>query len=245
MREGLERHGVDCVLASYDEPVDCDFAVIWGWKQRQVIEKPRHLLVMERGHVGDRMAFTSMGWDGLGGRAKYPQIDDGGVRWRRHFDGLLQDWRSEGGCALVFGQCDGDASLWGVDFREWATGITAVLQARGRWVVYRPHPLMLRNNLRWCPPGAEFSERSLADDLKQAAFAVTFNSTGGVDAVLAGVATVTRDQGSMAWPVTSHSLDEPLAMPDRSGWAHRLSWSQWLPDEIRSGEAWAAVREVL
>ena len=245
MAEGLKQHGVECVLAGYDEPVDCDVAVVWGWKQRKIIVQAKRVLVMERGHVGDRMTFTSMGWGGLGGRAKYPCIDDGGARWREHFDGLMKEWQPGGGSALICGQCDGDASLLGLDFRQWAEGITAALLKRGERVVYRPHPTMLRSNYRWCPVGAEFSERSLADDLKSAAFVVTYNSTAGVDAVLAGAATITRDQGAMAWPVTSHSLDEPLVRPDRSAWAHQMAWSQWLPDEISSGVAWAAVSEVM
>ena len=245
MVEGLKRHGIECVLAEYDEPVDCDAAVVWGWKQRRVTLHARHVLVMERGHVGDRMRFTSMGWGGLGGRARYADGDDGGARWRRYFGGLMREWQPGGGSALICGQCDGDASLWGMDFREWATGITAALRRREEVVVYRPHPLMLRSNLRWCPAGAEFSERSLEDDLRNAAFVVTYNSTVGVDAVMAGRATITRDQGSMAWPVTSHSLDEVIVRPNREAWAHKLAWTQWLPEEIQSGDAWAAVIEVM
>lgn len=46
---------------------------------------------------------------------------------------------------------------------------------------------------------------------------------------------------AMAWPVTAHSLLEPLVMPEREWWAHDLAWTQWSLAELASGEAWAAL----
>ena len=48
---------------------------------------------------------------------------------------------------------------------------------------------------------------------------------------------------SMAWDVTSHDIDAALVRPDRSEWGRRLSYCQWLPEEIESGEAWAHLRK--
>ena len=76
VRAGLERHGIEVEFASTNEPRDCDFAVIWGWKQHAVIDAGRPVLVMERGYIGDRMAYTSMGWNGLDGRALFPHATD-------------------------------------------------------------------------------------------------------------------------------------------------------------------------
>ncbi|KKL47656.1 hypothetical protein LCGC14_2333390, partial [marine sediment metagenome] len=72
IKEGLERHGVQVECAGFDEPRLCDFAVVWGFRQRRVIAAAPQTLVMELGHVGDRAAQTSLGWDGLGGYGRYP-----------------------------------------------------------------------------------------------------------------------------------------------------------------------------
>lgn len=248
MVEGFNRHGITSIIAEYDVPAKGDFAVIWGWKQRAVIERCENfgmpILVMERGHLQPRMEFTSLGWDGLAGRAKYPSPDVCGGRWERHW-GAFEPWRAEGSYALVIGQVRGDASLYGVSFEAWAQSVTDQLILDGHTVRYRPHPLMVRHKELWRPKGAEFSTRSLEDDLSGASVCVTYNSTTGVEAVLAGVPTVTFDRGAMAWPVTTHDLECLPVTPDRAEWVERLACCQWNEDEIRSGEAWEAVSTCL
>ena len=247
--EGLARHGWDVGFARYGEPTgEGELAVIWGWKQPAVIadvrERGGHVLVMERGFVGDRIGtWTSCGLDGLNGRALWPDVDDGGARWRRFHDGLLQPWRSPfDGPVLVCGQVPGDASLYGRDLTGWAVETVAALRALDREVVYRPHPLVVRQGeANWCPPGARLSTAPIADDLARCGGAVTFNSNSGVEAVLAGVPTVTGDEGAVAWPVTSHEVGT-WCRPTREAWAHRLAWCQWTLDEIASGDAWDALR---
>lgn len=250
MREGFDRHGIPHEVAEYNNPRPCDVAVIWGWKQPQIIQRMKEMaapiLVMERGHLQPRMLYTSMGWNGLCNRATYPEVDDDGVRWREFF-GDMEPWHSTavGDYVLLCGQCDGDAALHGVNFRRWAQDVCNDLVAKGIKVVYRPHPFMLRNGVDWCPAGAKFSTETLEHDLRWASYAVTYNSTVATECVLAGVPTVTHDIGAMAWDVTSHGLSEPLVTPDRTEWAHKMAWCQWHPDEIRSGEAWAVVREAM
>lgn len=245
MHSGLERHGITPLVTQRDTATEGDAVIVWGWRQKRVIEHCERtktpLLVMELGHLQDRMHFTSLGWGGLANRGLYPAPDDNGVRFRRLWPKMMKPWR-KGTYVLLCGQCEGDASLAGMDHNKWAQTATAALLRRGERVVYRPHPLQ---NKGWCPLGAERSQDSLSGDLSQASFAVTYNSTVGVEAVMAGVPTVTFDAGSMAWPVTSHSIDDPLTTPDRDEWAHRLAWCQWTPDEIESGEAWATVREAM
>jgi hypothetical protein len=117
------------------------------------------------------------------------------------------------------------------------------LAARGHRVVFRPHPHPRGEWLRL--PDVETSTGTLAEALDGAAFAVTCNSNSAVDAVLAGVPTVTLDYGAMAWDVTSHDLDQPIVTPDRDAWAAWLAGVQWSHDEIRSGTAWASVSRAM
>lgn len=232
MLGGLTRHGIEARLGDYDTPEPCDFAVCWGARQERLFAAGRPLLIMERGHVGDRVAYTSVGWGGLGRRGRYPKAPDGGARWRARFGQLMQPWRYEPGYALVIGQVPGDAALRGLDVEAWARDTLARLDALGWDAGYRPHPLVTP------------SRTTLADQLAGSGLCVTYNSTAGVEAVLAGVPTVTLDEGAMAWPVTSHALAHQR-WPDREAWAHDLAWTQWTREEIARGDAWAALGPIM
>ena len=72
---------------------------------------------------------------------------------------------------------------------------------------------------------------------------VTFNSNTGVEGVLAGVPTVTMDEGAMAYPVTGHKLVD-IVTPDRMAWAYALAWKQWRMEEMFSGVCWDVVSGV-
>ncbi len=229
---GLRHHGVDAVPGAFDEPEPCDFAVVWGLRQRRVFAAGRPVLVMERGHVADRMQMASCGWNGLGRRGLYPTAVDGGARWRRLYGHLMQPWRYDTGYALVIGQVEGDAALRGLDVNAWADETMRHLIDMGWPVVFRPHPLMSK------------VRTTLDEDLRGAGICVTYNSTAGVEAVLAGVPTVTLDPGAMAWPVTSHQLGLKL-WTDREAWAHDLAFTQWGLDEIERGYAWAFLGPLL
>jgi hypothetical protein len=241
--EGLRRHGVEVRPARFNVPTPADLVVIWGWKQRPVIDAAQKrgaaILVMERAHLSPRMEWTSCGLNGLGNRATYAKLEDGGARWREHFGHLEQEWRHINGYTLICGQCAGDASIWGCDFPAWAQAAADAARAAGRDVVYRPHPFAYKHQGdRCCPKGARFSAAPLAKDLAGAAQVVTYNSTAGVETVLAGVPTVATDQGAMAWDMCTHEVGAPLIRPDRTEWMHGLAWTGFLPHEIESGFMW-------
>lgn len=255
MREGMARHGIRVELHPAALPTTADFHVVWGWKRPRIIAAAKAtgspILVMERGHLPDRMAWTSCGWDGLGARGRYPTVEDGGERFRRHWGHLMQPWRpTPDGHVLLLGQVPGDAALYGLrgDFNDWSQRISNDLHAAG-WghIVFRPHPLTVKTNAVRTPNGAVRSENShLADDLGGAAFAVGYNSTALVETVMAGIPSVAMDPvGAMAGSVCMHEIPrrgETLACPDRERWASWLAWCQWSMDEIRSGECWEVVQ---
>jgi len=247
MKAGMERHGIEVQFARFNEPTPADINVVWGYRQDRVHATAQRLLVMERGHLQDRMFWTSCGWGGLGGRATYPKTADGGARWRQHFAHLMKPWKSGGECVVVCGQVPGDAAIYNIDFHAWATRVCGDAGAIfGRPVVYRPHPLSVRlRDGNWHPPSAEVSTRPFAEDLARAMMVVTYNSTAGVEAVLAGVPVVAMDAGSMALPVASRSLEGALCRVDRAAWAHDLAWTGWSMDEITAGTAWEALQACL
>jgi hypothetical protein len=218
LRAGLARHGIKR---------DPHFVAVWGWRTGQAYRAAgREVLVLERGYLGDRFAWTSIGWNGLNGRAEFPQYpDDSGARFRA-LGVPLQPLRPAGDYALIVGQVPGDAALQGRDLRGWYAQ-----QAARDWGVpcrFRPHPLGAKRGPVPVVPGAARLDGPLDDALARAAIVVTFNSNVGVDAMVAGKPVTCDDAGSMIYGV---------APPDREAWAHRLAWRQWSLDEIRSGVA--------
>lgn len=253
MKSGLEAHGIHVDFAAYDKPVPCDFAVVWGAPSRHphVAQSNKNILVMEAGHLGGRaktrLEYTSCGWNGLARRGKYPEIEDGGERWRKYWGHLMQEWKQErGSYALLFGQVKGDAAINGISLHPWMTDLTQQLAHRGYSVRYRPHPVTLwRDKNEWHPVGSRLSRSGLEEDIQGATICLTYNSTAAVESVLAGVPTITYDEGAMAWPVTTHTLGPEPIRPDRTEWAHKLAWCQWTLEEITSGVAWDYLRRVV
>lgn len=239
MAEGLKRHGIKTTVTA-NPPCYTKAVVCWGWRMGLRLKlQGKRVLVMERGYLGDRFAWTSLGWDGLNGLAKFHAPDDGGERFRKHF-GPLQPWKEGGEYALVVGQVAGDASLRGKNLVPWYAQMAALLGDQGHHVVFRPHPRGHSGRMKI--KGAETRTGDLAEALAGAKFVVTFNSNTGVDAVVAGVPAIVMDEGGMAYPVAGHRLGE-IVRPEREAWAHRLAWCQWRLDEMRSGEAWEVVRQ--
>lgn len=249
MKFGLERHGILTTFAAYDSPEPCDFAVVWGSpiKHPRVSESVKRVLVMEAGHIGGRdltrLTYVSCGWNGLGRRGRYPHIFDAGARWSKLYGDFMQPWQIREGYALVIGQVPSDAALYTLKggFEQWAQTQCVALKHEGYAVRFRPHPIAVRNGHITYPTGAEISTRSLADDLADASLVVSYNSTVGVESVLAGVPTITMDEGAMAWDVSGHRLAERIT-PDRSQWAQWLAYTQWNINEITNGVAWDALR---
>jgi len=239
MAAGLERHGIDVELRTSAPGSGGDFAVCWGWRAGAELRRAGlPVLVMEAGHLPNRLEWASCGWNGLGRHGTYPRAQDRGERWERHWGHCVKPWRVSGGYTLVLGQCVGDAALAGLrlPYNLWLEALVEELVALGHRVMFRPHPLARGS---FCPGKAERAGvHSLVSDLSGAGMAVTHNSTAAVEAVLYGVPTVTLDEGAMAWPVSTHDVAFPVEYPDRAAWCTDLAWSQFTENEVESGAAW-------
>ena len=243
--DGFSKHGYECRVIPRESRAKADFYVTWGWRngkaRRQQTNKP--VLVMERGYLDNRFAWTSLGWNGLNNRAIFPDLSDPS-RWRTHFQHLMQEKKPMRGAALIMGQVAGDAALENVSIRTWYIGMARKCFDLGYVPVFRQHPVERSMNIQ--PPvipNVLHSDLSLEMDLKRAGLAITYNSNSAVDAILAGVPAYVADEGSMAWPVRSETLELPT-LPDRAEWAYRLAWKQWQESEIRDGTAIEAVMTV-
>lgn len=217
----------------------------WGWRKGQELRHRGHdVLVMERGYLGDREVWHSLGWNGLNGRATFNESMADPERFRFHHGHRAQPWKDGGDYVLLIGQVPGDMSLAGKDLRKWyADTASEAREHYGLPVVFRQHPVALERGLFMEVPGVEQDAGDLGSALESAAVVVTWNSNTAVDAVLAGVPAITYDRGSVAWEVTGHAIGAEQK-PDREDWLARLAWKQWTLAEMASGEAADCIMEV-
>lgn len=245
---GIRRCGDQAELYSSGQGIEVlrsrpDAIACWGWRNGQIFRsRGANVLVMERAYLADRFTWVSLGWNGLNGRAQWPACPDDGQRWRKYFANLMKPWRSlSDSYALLLGQVPTDQACINVDHEHWLATTAKRLREMSYPVLFRAHP---KGSVRGVPGTASLGgtlEQALAD----AAFAVTWNSNSGVDAIMAGVPTVAMDAGSMVYEVASHTLEPPIVTPDRERWGRSLAWRQWLPQELADGSAWRTVKSVL
>ena len=240
MEAGLKRHGVETTYFGPTEAwPDADFYVVWGWRgAKPLVECGRQVLVLERGYVGDRAYWTSVGWNGLNGRATFPIATDAGIRFDKHFRDLVCPWKwpTAASKILLLGQVPGDAALDNVDQVEWLTQQAASFLNKGYEVRFRPHPQADYVGVLGLP--APLGDLYAA--LDWAGLAIGWNSNSLVDAAIRGVPIVVGDPiGCMASAVRSQGRQWN---PDRAKWFDWLAWTQYSVDELQSGFAWEHVR---
>ena len=240
LAEGAKRHGHAVTVTSDPQNAIGDAYVCWGWRIGALLRKRGcEVLVMERGYVGDREKWSSLGWNGLNGRAtvrwKNPPDAD---RFNKHF--AMAPWKKRPkGYNLIMGQVRGDQALIGVDIMAWYREATETLSRFGA-VAFRAHPGDQESpNI----PGCRVIPGDLDHALAFARMVVTYNSNSGVDAALAGVPVCAVDDGSMAAPIATRYVGEKPIYPDREEWAAALAWRQFRREEFGNGFAWDIIGE--
>lgn len=240
--KGVLAHGLMPQVISGFNPGDCDLAVFWSHHPRTMAIRERQrangldYLVMERGYLGDRKKWTSLGYNGQNGRADFLNVDSPSDRWDRYPKWVEKPWNPGNEYILLIGQVPTDSAVGHINFERWIYETIKHLE----WLIdlpvkFRPHPITEGRYL-----SHHYEKKELIEDLSQATCVVTFNSTAGVDAVMDGIPVIALDRGSMAWPVAGHQLEDIKnpPMPDRSQWLYDLAYTQWTKREIKSGKAW-------
>ena len=245
---GIRAFGDEAVTFENNPPAGVDAAVVWGERKRNRIvgrgfDKP--CLVVERGYLGDRMRiWTSLGWDGLNGHARFNGVHDPD-RFNKHFAADLKPWKENSkGYALIMGQVIGDMSLVNVSIRDWYRDTATELWKAGWDIRFRPHPMSdQKGHERPRVPFSQIAEGSLDEALGGAGLVVAWNSNSLTDAVMAGVPIYAGDRGSMVYELASRDFN-PI-FPEREKRLNEIANCQWEMNELSSGKAWGIVREAM
>jgi len=212
--DGLRRLGVKHRITAERQRIGEGLAILLGTTMWKAVENGPYLLV-DRASFRDPQ-FVSLVRDGHGrlGDHRVPE-NPCPSRWERYAV-PLQPWQS-GKRVVLCGQHESWSRSWSL--ADWYAAVA-------------PHATHFRKH-----PRGEGYVLPPCDNWKGVGRAITLNSSVAVDAVIAGVPTVTMDAAAMAWDVTAHDPRE-TTKPPRLPWLHRLAWTQWNWDEISEGK-WA------
>ncbi len=214
MREGLEKIGIQAQITDSRLRSGLGFPILLGTSSWRNIEAQGEYLLVDRCSFGDTDRYVSLVWNGHGRRGdhKLPERITAD-RWEKH--GVELAPYKHGSRVIVCGQTETYSPNWR-RVEDWYASV--------KGTHFRPHPA-----------GSDPYLLPTAFDFSDCKAAVVLNSSVAVKTVMAGIPTVTMDEGCMAWDVTGHSLKD-IRTPDRTLWAHALAWTQWSHDEIRDGK---------
>lgn len=194
-------------------------AILLGTSRWRALETADYLLV-DRASVGDPV-FVQLVRNGHGRRGDHRVPANAPAsrwEWLEDYAGVrVWPWRDERRVVL----CGQHEAYCDVDLDGWCRQMA-------------PHATHFRRH----PHGRNPTALPELRGWDKVGRAITLNSSVAVEAVLAGIPTVTMDEGAMAWDVTAHDPRE-TAKPARLPWLHWLAWTQWNYDELSEGRPWA------
>lgn len=213
LAEGLEALGHTVVVRSRAEGCgDADLMVQTAFSRSyavmDAIGKRIPFLIMEAPfwrHI-PMEDWVSWGYNGLAGGAFRHSAPD-----KERPKPELQPWK-EDGAIIVFGQKPTDHSLRGHSHADW---IVSKLEEYPD-AEFRPHPLTVPRE----------SLEPFAQAISRCKKAITFSSTSGAEALIAGCESQPEHPGSIAYEVS-----------DREQWLHETSWAQFRRHEFCEGGA--------
>jgi hypothetical protein len=251
MREGVSKsRGLIVLPGQTTRP---DVLVCYGWCPPADLFRSRGITVVTmdlawygRGGAKDPASYVKLSvnhWHPTAYFQNRPKPDD---RWLRHGIPILP-MRRDGRHIIVAGSGPKSSARDGNEFQAWEReAITTLRTLTDRPIIYRPKPYMEER-----PPapieGATMDrETPLGDMLERAHAVVTRQSNVAVDALRAGIPVFCWE--GVASVLASQDLTE-IERPriptgdERAQFFADLAYCQWTVDELRSGAAWAYMKD--
>lgn len=159
---------------------------------------------------------------------------------------------------MILSQIPGDTSLRETDMAQWILYcIDQIRSITDRHIIVRLHPalsakgrqeflsnissVLLKNyvNITW----SSGHEETLSKALEKVGTCITYSSSSSIDAILNGVPVIAVDNACMAYPISSHFIEDILdpylaSTEDVNNWINHLAHSQWSEAEMRDGTVW-------
>lgn len=217
LQTGLANIGIGSAITSKRER-GSDIAILLGTTCFRKIEADGRYLLVDRASIGDPN-YVQLVWDGHGRRGNHCIPDDKGDRGRQIFANVqLQPWQTTGPRVVLCGQTETYSPHYKT-LEQWYGEVLEQIPVTH----FRKHPA-----------GDNPTGLPTTKDWHDAGLVITLNSSVAVDAVINGHPTITMDEASMAWDVSSHRLNIQT-IRERHAWLDWLAWTQWHIDEIKSG----------
>jgi len=251
------------VICKNDERPQADIVVMWSWLLgiygRDAIydhykKTNTKFLILEVGAL-QRNKSWKVAINGINRDANFgnQNVDDNRLSM---FNLVPYPWHQDGDHIIVCGQNEKSIAWNQGNMAEWTNKMVDWIRSQtDRPIWFRPHP-------RFSVHFAEAKEKKIfvsqpkrlklvgttdevdfAQALTRAHAVVNFNSNPAIESVLAGVP-VYVDQSSLCWEVGNAiggDVNNP-AKPDRTEWLKKISYTEWLVEEIKQGLPWRRLR---
>ena len=214
MLAGLTALGIPAYLTTERERLSKVAVILGTTFFRAVGASEGDTLLVDRASVGDPH-YVSLVWNGHGRRGDHKVPEKRHDRWPM-LKVQMFPWQGFGDKIVLCGQTE-----------TWSPHYYTLEDWYARCLHVATH-------FRHHPAGGNPTGLPLKQDWAGVGRVISLNSSVGVESVLNGIPTVTMDEGSMAWDVTSHQPGE-IHTPNRDEWCQWLAWTQWHWDEIEAG----------
>lgn len=240
----------NCKVLKLREYEPCDVAIIFGLVKKSY--SPTHakkkvldmhggssLIVVESAPML-RGQYWAVGFGGIGNKADFKNNGMESGRWLS-MDIKTKPWHKRPeGPVVVCGQLPWDTNVQNSDHLGWCRTAIKFYQGMGLEVWFRPHPKIHSIDDYGISSNIHIDTGKLRKTLEVARCLVTYNSTSGVDGLLAGVPVIACHEWAFSWPIAYHCFTHPdkLIYPSRRQWLYNLAYVQWTLDEMKAGLTW-------
>lgn len=250
-----------------NEDTNADVAVIWSvlWRGRmegykKIWDKYRNsgrpVIVLEVGGLKRNHSFK-IGINGINRDADFANQEFDDKRWPL-FGHKMKPWNPTGDIIVICGQHDASEQWKGLPrMEQWIKQqITEIRKYTTRPILVRPHPRNQINfkeneftNVHVRHPKRDYKTYDDTDfkaTLERTWAVVNHSSNPAMEAVINGVP-VFVSESSLCHDVGNIKLSDinTPAMPNRLGWAHKLAYTEWFPNEIEQGLPWVRLKKRL